>query len=148
MGRIEKSVEIRAPPDRVWEMLAFDRMPEWSEQYESVEYTSEVRTPEDKYRVGASCRIGTKEGVVEIEITESLENEKIMYRVQGMRGVRNVNGTFTLEPTEVGTRVTAVTGYEPSDFMMKMLSKLGVLSKAIEKDFEKGLEKLKSILEK
>ena len=148
MGRIEKSVEIRAPPDRVWEMLAFDRMPEWSEQYKSVEYTSEVRTPEDKYRVGASCRIDTKEGVVEIEVTESLENEKIVYRVQGMRGVRNVNGTFTLEPTEVGTRVTAVTGYEPSDFMMKMLSKLGVLSKAIEKDFEKGLEKLKSILEK
>ena len=148
MGRIEKSVEIRAPPDRVWEMLAFDRMPEWSEQYKSVEYTSEVRTPEDKYRVGASCRIDTKEGVVEIEVTESLENEKIMYRVQGMRGVRNVNGTFTLESTEAGTKVTAVTDYEPSDLMMKMLSKLGVLNRAIEKDFEKGLEKLKSILEK
>ena len=148
MGRIEKSIEIKVSPEKVWEMLAFDRMPEWSEQYKSVEYTSEVRTPEDKYRVGASCRIDTKEGVVEIEITESLENEKIVYRVQGMRGVRNVNGTFTLEPTEVGTRVTAVTGYEPSDFMMKVLSKLGVLSKAIEKDFEKGLEKLKSILEK
>ncbi len=146
MARIEKSVEIKAPPEKVWEMLAFDRMPEWSEQYESAEYTSEVRTPEDKYKVGASCRINTKEGVVEIEITESLENEKIMYRVQGMKGVRNVDGTFTLEPTDAGTRITAVTDYEMPNLMMKMLAKL--VSRAVEKDFEKGLDKLKSILEK
>ena len=146
MARIEKSVEIKAPPEKVWEMLAFDRTPEWSEQYESAEYTSEVRTPEDKYKVGASCRINTKEGVVEIEITESLENEKIMYRVQGMKGVRNVDGTFTLEPTDAGTRITAVTDYEMSNLMMKMLAKL--VSRAVEKDFEKGLDKLKSILEK
>jgi len=146
LARIEKSVEIKAPPEKVWEMLAFDRMPEWSEQYESAEYTSEVRTPEDKYKVGASCRINTKEGVVEIEITESLENEKIMYRVQGMKGVRNVDGTFTLEPTDAGTRITAVTDYEMSNLMMKMLAKL--VSRAVEKDFEKGLDKLKSILEK
>jgi uncharacterized protein YndB with AHSA1/START domain len=144
--RIEKSIEIKAPPKKVWEMLAFDKMPEWSEQYRSVEYTSEVRTPEDKYRVGASCRIDTKEGVVEMEITESLENEKIMYRVQGVKGVRNVNGTFTLEPTEVGTKITAVSDFEMSNLMMKMLAKLA--SKAIEKDFDKGLEKLKNILEK
>ena len=84
MGRIEKSIEIRASPEKVWEMLALDRHPEWSEQYKSAEYTSEVRTSEDKYRVGASCRMTTKEGVVDIEITESLENEKITYRVQGM----------------------------------------------------------------
>ena len=146
MVRIEKSIEIKAPPEKVWEMLAFDRMPEWSEQYKSVEYTSEVRTPEDKYRVGASCRINTKEGLVEIEIMESLKNEKIMYRVQGMKGVRNVNGTFTLKPTEAGTKITAVSDYEMSNLMMKMLAKL--VSSAVEKDFEKGLEKLKSILEK
>jgi len=144
--RIEKSIEIKAPPEKVWEMLAFDRMPEWSEQYKSVEYTSEVRTPEDKYRVGASCRINTKEGLVEIEIMESLKNEKIMYRVQGMKGVQNVNGTFTLKPTEAGTKITAVSDYEMSNLMMKMLAKL--VSSAVEKDFEKGLEKLKSILEK
>jgi len=146
LGRIERSIEIRAPPEKVWEALAFDRHPEWSEQYKSVEYTSEVNTPEDKYKVGASCRMNTKEGIVEIKIIESLKNEKIMYRVQGMKGVRNVNGTFTLKPTEAGTKITAVSEYEMSNLMMKMLAKLA--SKALEKDFEKGLEKLKSILEK
>ena len=46
MGRVEKSIEIRAPPEKVWEMLAFDRIQEWDEGYgeglgERVEYTSE-----------------------------------------------------------------------------------------------------------
>jgi carbon monoxide dehydrogenase subunit G len=146
LGRVEKSIEIKASPDKVWEMLAFDRHPEWNEQYKSVEYTSKVRTPKDKYRVGASCHMTTKEGVVDLEITESLENEKITYRVQGMKGVRNINGTFTLKPTELGTKITAVSDYELSSLMLKMLSKL--VSKALEKDFEKSLEKLKSVLEK
>jgi len=146
LGRVEKSIEIRASPEEVWEMLALDRHPEWNEQYKSVEYTSEVRKPKDKYRVGASCRMTTKEGIWDIEITESLENEKITYRVQGIKGVRNVNGTFTLEPTELGTKITAVSDYELSSLMLKMLSKL--VSGTLEKDFEKGLGNLKSILEK
>ena len=146
MGRIEKSIEIKAPPERVWEMLALDRQAEWMGEWKSAEYTSEVQKPKDKYRVGASCRMTTKEGVWDIKITESLENEKITYRVQGIKGVRNVNGTFTLEPTELGTKITAVSDYELSSLMLKMLSKL--VSRALEKDFEKGLGKLKSILEK
>lgn len=146
MGKIERSIEIKVPPEKVWEMPALDRHSEWNEQYESVEYTSKVRTPEDKYKVGASCRMTTKEGVWDIEITESLENEKITYRVQGTKGVRNVNGTFALKPTELGTKITAVSDYELSNLMLKVLSKL--VSRALERDFEKGLGKLKSILER
>ena len=41
MVRIEKSVEIKAPPKKVWEMLAFDRMPEWMSDWKSVVFTSE-----------------------------------------------------------------------------------------------------------
>ena len=58
MTRIEKSIEIRAPPEKVWEILAFDRFLEWQVGYsklKSMEYTSEVRTPKDKFRVGASA---------------------------------------------------------------------------------------------
>jgi len=57
---MEKSIEIMAPPEKLWEMLALDRLTEWVPGYErdmkSVEYTSEIRTPEDKLRVGASAR--------------------------------------------------------------------------------------------
>jgi len=147
LGRIEKSIEIKASPAKVWMMLALDRLPEWNEEYGDVKYTSEVRNPEDKYSIGARSHTKMKgAGEIDFEITESLENEKISYRVQGMKGVRNANGTFTLKPTEVGTKITAVSDVELSSFMLKMLSR--VVSRALEKDFEKGLGKLKSILEK
>ena len=57
LGRVEKSIEIKASPEKVWEMLAFDRLPEWNEEWgERVEYTSKVHVPKDKYRVGATAQ--------------------------------------------------------------------------------------------
>ena len=32
--RIEKSIEIRALPEKVWEMLALDKLPEWMDVLE------------------------------------------------------------------------------------------------------------------
>jgi uncharacterized protein YndB with AHSA1/START domain len=71
--RIEKAIEIRAAPEKVWEMLALDRLPEWTEGLqESVEYTSEVRVPKDKYRVGAYTRTNIKmAGTIDFEIMET-----------------------------------------------------------------------------
>jgi hypothetical protein len=61
LGRAETSIEIKVPPEKVWEMLSFDRIQEWNEGYgeglgEKVEYTSDVNTPKDKYRVGATAK--------------------------------------------------------------------------------------------
>jgi len=64
LARIEKSIEIRAPPEKVWELLALDRLPEWNEEYGNVKYTSEMRNPEDKYRVGASSHTNITSGVI------------------------------------------------------------------------------------
>jgi len=148
LGRVEKSIEIRAPPEKVWEMVAFDRHPEWFEERKSVEYTSEVRTPEDKYRVGASARITEKHfGKFDIEITESLENEKITYLCRGIPHSKNVIETFTLKPTEAGTKVTFVADGEVPNPIYRILEKLFV-HRAIEKGTERSLEKLKYILEK
>jgi len=147
LGRIEESIEIRAPPERIWEMLAFDRHPEWFEERTSAEYTSEVRTLRDKYRVGASACITEKHfGKFDIEVTESLENEKIRYVCRGVPHSTGVVETFTLEPTEVGTRITFVADGEVTGLAYRILEKLFV-HRAIEKGTEKSLEKLKSILE-
>ena len=106
MVRIEKSVEIKAPPEKVWEMLAFDRMPEWM-YWKSVAFISEVRTPEDKYRLGASAHVTEKHTKYDLEITESLENEKIMARSKGIGGGRvTMTLTYILKPVEGGTEVT------------------------------------------
>jgi hypothetical protein len=35
LGTTEKSIIIKAPPEKIWELLAFDRFPEWSDMMES-----------------------------------------------------------------------------------------------------------------
>ena len=134
MGRIEKSIEIGAPPEKVWEMLALDRLPEWNKEYGNVKYTSEVLNPEDKYRIGASSHTNIKgAGAIDFEITESLENEKM---------------TFSLEPMEGGTKMGIVFDYEmPWGVFGKFLEKL-FARRMEEKHQKKCLEKLKGILEK
>jgi uncharacterized membrane protein len=144
--RIEKSIEIKAPSERVWEMLAFDKAQEWMEEWKSVEYTSEVRSSEDKYKVGASAHITEKHAGIEFyfEITESLENEKIVWRSNKFSMIRS----YTLKPTEMGTIVTTVFEYtSPYSILGKIVDKVGGVRIA-EKEVEKSLEKLKSIVEK
>ena len=151
MGRIEKSIEIRAPPEKVWEMLALDRLLEWEEGYKgdlkSVEYTSKVHTPKDKYRVGASAHgIPKKQGEYNLEITESLENEKMMYRFDV--GKFSVMVTYILEPVEEGTKLTYAVDYEmPWSILGKIIEKL-YYRRHTEKEWKRSLETFKSILEK
>ena len=146
MGRVEKSIEIKASPEKVWEMLAFDRRPEWMEGIKSVKYTSEVHTPEDEYRVGASAHMIEKHGESDLEITESLENEKMAYSVRGYRGSKSTVGRCTLKSTQAGTEMTFAIDYEVTNVGFRILDKLFV-KRALERDVEKFLEKLKSILD-
>ena len=155
MGKSEKSIEIRAPPEKVWEMLAFDRLPEWIEMFgERIEYISEVRTPEDKYRVGASAQgIPTKPGddYCNFEMKESLENEKITYRAWEETkyfGTLSMLTTYSLEPVGTDTKFTYEIESElPFGIFGKFLEKLFVRRWA-EKTLWTQLENLKSVLEK
>jgi uncharacterized membrane protein len=145
--RIEKSVEIRASPETVWEMLAFDRATEWMEGWKSVKYTSEVSTPQDKYKVGASAQI-IEHVKYDFEITESLKNEKIVWHSAGSRAKPSMIRSYTLKPTETGTMVTTVFDYtSPFWVLGKIVDKAGG-QRIAEKDTEKSLENLKGILEK
>ena len=145
MGRVEKSIEIRAPPERVWEMLAFDNHLEWMDGCKSVEYTSKVYSPKDKYKVGATAHI-IEHVTYDLEIIESLENEKMTYRFDVRRISMMV--TYILEPIEDGTRFTYALEYEMHwSILDKIIEKL-YLRRQIEKETEISLEKLKSILEK
>ena len=147
MGRVEKSIILKAPPEKVWEMLAFDRAPEWmGDMMVSGEYTSEVRTVEDKFKVGASAHARTHSNMEgDLEVTESLEHEKMTTRSTS-RNMTSI-GTFSLKPTEAGTAVTYVMDYEFHSILWKILDKL-VVGRMMEKEYEKALENLKSILEK
>jgi carbon monoxide dehydrogenase subunit G len=164
LGRIEKSIEIKAPPEKVWEMLAFDRIQEWDEGYgeglgERVEYTSEVNTPKDKYRVGATAQgtpntpFGdTQHHICRFEIIESLENKKMTYRAWEKPkyfGTLSALSSYSLEPV-VGTDTKITYEVESEKFLGifgKFLEKL-YLRRWAEKNIQKALENLKSIIEK
>jgi hypothetical protein len=66
--RAEGSIVITAPPEKVWEMLAADRFHEWDSgmqnKVKSVEFISEVDTPEDKFKVGTSAGFTDKRACV------------------------------------------------------------------------------------
>jgi len=95
LTRVETSIIINATPEKVWEMLALDRMPEWMDDLESSEYITEVHTPEDRYKVGTSAHwIKVDKEDHDMEIMESLKNEKIVFRTSPIHGV-HMTGTFT-----------------------------------------------------
>ncbi|MFB0502346.1 MAG: SRPBCC family protein [Candidatus Bathyarchaeia archaeon] len=146
---MEKSIEIKASPEKVWEMLALDRLLEWVPGYErdlnGVQYTSEVHTLEDKLRVGATAHgIPKKKGEYNFEIMESLKNQKMAYRLSGSL---NVLVTSILEPVQQGTKFTYVYDYQmPWGILGKVVEKL--LISQLKKESENSLENLRSILEK
>jgi len=144
--RMENSVEIKASPEKVWEMLALDRWPEWMDvaEVESAKYTSEVRTTGDKYKVGASAHVVEKRWEYELNVMESLENEKLTV---SSKGKYTYTMTYLLKPIEGGTRLMFSGDFVmPGGVLGKALYKL--LSGAAEKQVERALEKLKSIVEK
>ena len=149
LGRMEASIEIRAPPKKVWEMLAVDRFPEWAEgikkNLKSIDYTSEIRTQADKYKVGATARQTDNKGkTYDYEIMESLENEKLVFQTTLMDSVV----TFLLEPVDVGTKIIYRVDYKvPGGIFGKALAKL-FFQRMGEKEFQRSLENLKGILEK
>ena len=157
MGRIEKSIEIKAPPEKVWEMLTMDRFREWQEEMrreeieKSLEYPSEVSTPKDKYKLGASGHFYSKEmgmGDIDFGVTESLENQRLSYYLK-KSGSNQTMGTYTLilEPMKEGTEFTCVFDYTmPWGIFGKLLDKL--TSRETKKAVEKWCKNLKSILEK
>ena len=157
LGRAEKSIIIKAPTEKIWEMLAFDRIQEWDEGWEyggGVEYTSEVHTPKDKYRVGATAQgIPKKHGddYCNFKITESLEKKRMSYRAWEETKYFGTLSQFTTHSLEsVGTDTKLTCELESERFLGifgKFLVKL-YLRRWTEKKMRKELENLKSILEK
>lgn len=145
MARIEKSIEISAPSEKVWPMLFWDRLPEWLDGIKEAKYTSE-----DKDSVGATAHvIGETAGIkveFDVEITEYIENEKATWR--STAGNLTAIGLTTLKTTETGTKLTLMMDYDlPYSILGKIVDKL-MVSRDIEKGFERSLEKLKNTLEK
>ena len=157
LGRVEQSIIVNSPLEKVWELLAFDRLPEWDKQFgERVEYTSDVHTPKDKYRVGAIAEGIPKkpeDDYCRFEMKESLEHEKITFfawEETNFLGRRTLGMLITYSMESVGTDTKFTYELEtelPFGIFGKFLEKL-YFRRWAEKMIWKALENLKTILEK
>jgi uncharacterized membrane protein len=141
----EKSIEINAPPEKIWPLIQWDRTPEWYPDWKKVEWTSK-----DKHKVGETVHIYVEAGGMKTELdyetTEVIENEKVAFR--STRKNFKATGFHSLTPTKTGTKVTIFADYElPYSVLGKLIDKLR-FHKVMEKSFDVGLKKLKDMMEK
>jgi len=145
LARIEEAIEIGVPPNKVWPMLFWDRLPEWLDAIKEAKYTSE-----DKDSVGATAHVvGETAGIKaewDVEITEYVKGERARWRTTG--GNLTAIGLTTLEPIKAGTKLIFVIDYDlPYSILGKIVDKL-LVSREVERGIKRGLGKLKSTLEK
>jgi uncharacterized membrane protein len=145
LAKIEKSIEINAPLDKVFSLINWDRVPEY---YDSIKKVDWISKP--KMEVGATVHVlseiaGAK-GEWDAEITEYKNNEKVSWRT--ISGNMTIIYNATLDPVKAGTKLTTSFDYElPYSILGKLIDKLRV-HKAMEKESEKALQKMKEIAEK
>ena len=145
MTRIEKSIEIKASPEKLWPMIFAAGMMKWYAPLKKIDYTSK-----EKNKVGATVHVITElaglKGEYDCETTEVIENEKVGWRTTG--GNFTGFGFNAVSPTKSGTKVTMMFDYElPYSLLGKIIDKLR-FHKALEKSYETGLNKLKDMMEK
>lgn len=141
MARIERSIVIDAPTARIWELLQWDRIPEWLNIITAAEYTSAMRTG-----VGATAHVVGETATIrsewDVEITEYVEHERAAWRTTG--GDLTAIGSTTLEPTDAGVKVTFVIDYAlPYSILGKVVDAL-VVSRDASRGIEDGLAALKT----
>jgi uncharacterized membrane protein len=146
LTRIEKSIEINALPEKIWPMIAHERLPEWFDLFQKIELTSKE---DDK--LGATHKMTSElYDIVHIEwegeTTEWIENKMYAWRTTG--GPFTGFGSMNLTPIKTGTKFTMEMDYGiPYSFLGKLMDKL-LIHEALEKAFDEGLKNLKEILEK
>jgi len=146
LTRIERSIDLKTPKEKVWSMIAHKRLPEWFDLFKKVELTSK----EDD-EVGATHRMTSElYEIVKVEwdgeTTEWIENEMYSWRTIG--GPFTGFGSMIVTPVASGTKFTIVMDYEiPHSFLGKILDRL-LIQEALESEFDEGLRELKTLLEK
>jgi len=149
LTRIEKSIVIEAPVEKVFDFVAdFDNFVKTQPPEMEMTVLSRDKGP---YRVGFKVKVRAKLGgqvwEVEAETTELVKNKRHVVRQKG-GALKKFEGTDLFEPTEKGTKYTLVLEYElPYSLLGKVIDKLKV-RKDIEKGIDYTMKKTKELIEK
>ncbi|MGO1071835.1 SRPBCC family protein [Lysobacter sp. CA199] len=144
-SHVERSIVVERPPGEVHAMLdSYKRFNEWSPWYE-IEPTATYNYSGPESGVGAAMAWeGAKVGKGSQRITESVPQLKVVNALD-FDGTQ-ATGTFTLQAQGSGTRVTWALDSEHGNNLVSRWFGL-LLDSMVGKDYDKGLAKLKQVLE-
>ncbi|MFQ5771188.1 MAG: SRPBCC family protein [bacterium] len=131
MTEITRSIEISEPIDRVWEQIDPKN---WTKIFEFVKEVNGYTNGHPGVGTHAKVVAGEDSDLAvkyNVEITEFIENKKIVYRRYG--GPLSGKGLIQLKPLQNGTLLTRISYYE-DDLSEEIMH---TLSQGMEKDNEK-----------
>ena len=144
--KVQKSIEIAAPPDKIWPFLVEpEKILKWCITFLKFEYTGEQRSG-----VGTTFYLEEKAGgplmKLNFRITEWVENERVAFSMISGTFVKGYEQSWTVEATPSGSRFT---------FMEEVKLPYGIIGKIMglfaqrgsEATVGKMLPKLKSLAE-
>jgi uncharacterized protein YndB with AHSA1/START domain len=144
--RVERSVEIEAPPERIWPfMVEPEKILKWIITFQKFEYTTEQHSG-----VGTPFYIEEKAGgplmKINFTIMEWVKNERFAARMVSGNMVKSYELRFSLEPTPSGSKFTF---FETTELPLGIIGRLiGVIGKrTAESHVKQCLAKLKSLVE-
>jgi hypothetical protein len=148
--RVERSETMAAPPGKILEQLTdFHRWQAWS-PWEELDPDMKRTFSGSSSGVGAAYAWegNNKVGQGSMEITEVIPDRQLKIDLTFLKPFACKNkAIYTLEPVAGGTKlVWAMEGQ--NQFMGKLFGMMMNMDKMIGKDFEKGLAKLKAVVEK
>jgi uncharacterized protein YndB with AHSA1/START domain len=102
----ERTLDIDAPPSAVWAVLGdVRRMPEWSEDLESVELLSgDGRSADSRFR--GNNRSGSRAWSMTCVIDRYDDEQRLEFHTENPQGEARTKWWYRIEPVGAGTRVT------------------------------------------
>lgn len=144
--RVQKSIEIEAPPERIWPYLVEpEKILDWYFPLQKFEYTGQQRGG-----VGAPVYFQQKApgGSMKLNcvITEWVENTRLSFKMTSGNMLKSYQERWSVEATPSGTRFTFAEQYE---FPFRVLDQvIGPLAqRSSEAAVEKMLTRLKNLVE-
>ncbi len=143
--RIEKSIEIGAPPEKIWPFFTEpEKILKWCITFKKFEFTGEQRSG-----VGTPLYIEEEVGPLmklNFEVTEWVENERLSIRMTSGTVLKAYEQRWTLEPTVSGSTFTFMEEFKlPFGILGSFMEMMG--KGRSETYVDEMLDKLKSFAE-